>query len=363
VQEVVRSILERIYEPIFEDRSHGFRPGRSPHTALHQIEQEWTAVKWILDMDIKSYFDTINHELLMALLEKKIEDKRFLRLIRAMLDAGYLEEWTYHTTYSGVPQGSICAPILANVYLHELDLFMKTMKEAFDKGTRRKGNRAYIRHSNKIHRLRKKGDRLKGKENSKEMLQTIQKEIQEIQRQRRRLPSGDPFDRGYKRLYYCRYADDYVISIIGSKADAQRIQQAVKRFIQETLKLEVAEEKSPIRHSKQGVIFVGYWIRTYSGARVVKVQCNARHTTRKSMSEQIQLQIPPGTLQKFCAEKRYGVYENVKGRHKAELSTLSDKALAPYSIPDTACTLHRDVDLQSQIGGDSGASGGRKPHQ
>jgi retron-type reverse transcriptase len=163
VQEVVRRILEQIYEPIFEDRSHGFRPGRSPHTALHQIEQEWTASTWMMDMDIRDYFTTINHDVLMSFLDRKIEDKRFLRLIRAMLDAGYLEEWTYHATYSGVPQGSIVSPVLANVYLHELDLFMKPLKEHFDTGKRRKGNRAYIRHSNTIHRLRKKGDKLKGK--------------------------------------------------------------------------------------------------------------------------------------------------------------------------------------------------------
>src|SRR5690348_11699454 len=107
VQEVVRMILERIYEPIFESSSHGFRPGRSPHTALQHMEQEWTAVKWMIDMDIRDYFTTIPHELLMDLLKKKIEDTRFLCLIQAMLDAGYLEDWTYHTTYSGVPQGSI----------------------------------------------------------------------------------------------------------------------------------------------------------------------------------------------------------------------------------------------------------------
>src|SRR5438874_190068 len=206
VQEVVRRILEQIYEPIFEDRSHGFRPGRSPHTALHQIEQEWTASKWMIDMDIRDYFTTINHDLLMSFLAKKIEDKRFLRLIRAMLDAGYLEEWTYHTTYSGVPQGSIVSPVLANVYLHELDLFMKSMKEQFDKGGQRKSNRAYKHHSDKIHRLRKKGDRLKGKENQTGILQTIRREIKQIQRQRRRMPSSDPFDEGYRRLYYCRYA-------------------------------------------------------------------------------------------------------------------------------------------------------------
>jgi retron-type reverse transcriptase len=88
VQEVVRIILERIYEPVFDESSHGFRPGRSPHTALEQIRQEWTAVKWLVDMDLQSYFDTIPHDVLIALLEKKIEDKRFICLIKAMLDAG-----------------------------------------------------------------------------------------------------------------------------------------------------------------------------------------------------------------------------------------------------------------------------------
>ncbi len=110
VQEVARMILERIYEPIFEDSSHGFRPGRSPHTALQQIGRVWQSIKWLVDMDIRDYFNTIPHDLLMSLLSKKIEDKRFLRLIQAMLDAGYLEDWTYHTTYSGVPQGSIVTP-------------------------------------------------------------------------------------------------------------------------------------------------------------------------------------------------------------------------------------------------------------
>ena len=133
VQEVVRNILERIYEPTFSDQSHGFRPGRSPHTALRRIEQEWTAVKWIVDMDIQSYFDTIPHEMLVTLLEKKIEDKRFIKLIQAMLDAGYLEDWKYHATYSGVPQGSIVSPILANIYLHELDLFMQKKKNSLTK--------------------------------------------------------------------------------------------------------------------------------------------------------------------------------------------------------------------------------------
>src|SRR6266436_9660585 len=174
VQEVVRIILERIYEPIFDDHSHGFRPGRSPHTALEQIDRQWTAVKWFVDMDIRDYFNTIPHDLLVELLSKKIEDTRFLRLIQAMLDAGYLEDWRYHATYSGVPQGSICAPILANVLLHELDTFMGTMKRRFDQGKKRKENPMYRRYSYQIRRLRKEGDSLKGKEEGQHELQRIQ---------------------------------------------------------------------------------------------------------------------------------------------------------------------------------------------
>ena len=138
------------------------------------------------------------------------------------------------------------------------------------------------------------------------------------------LPSRDPFDGGYKRLYYLRYADDYVIGIIGPKADAERVRKEVRHFIEQRLKLTIAEEKSHIRHSKQGVIFVGYWVKTYSGNRIVKVKSNNRHTTTKSVSERFQLHIPKNRLQKFCLAKRYGNYQTVEARHKPEWNALSD---------------------------------------
>jgi RNA-directed DNA polymerase len=324
VQEVVRIILERIYEPIFENSSHGFRPGRSPHTALEQIGNQWSAIKWIVDMDIRSYFDTINHELLMALLAKKIEDKRFLHLIQAMLDAGYLEDWTYHATYSGVPQGSICAPILANVYLHELDLFMKDMKERFEKGKKRKKNLIYNRYTNTIKRLRKEIDDLKGKEGKEETLQALQQEIRRIDQLRKQLPSGDPFDTEYKRLYFCRYADDFIVGIIGSHQDAERVRQEMRNFIEETLKLTIAEEKSHIQPSKKGATFVGYEVKTYSGDRIVKVKRGPRHTTFKAVSERLQLHIPSGKQQQFCSDKGYGDYATTKAAHRRGLTQQSD---------------------------------------
>ena len=324
VQEVVRNILERIYEPIFKTSSHGFRPGRSPHTALEQIGKQWTAVKWIVDMDLKSYFDTINHELLIGLLAKKIEDKCFLRLIQAMLDAGYLEDWTYHTTYSGVPQGSIVSPILANIFLHEFDIYMQAMKEKFDTGRERELNPVYRSHSNKIRRLRMKWKTLKGKGASRKELQETQREIEEVKRQRRKTPSSDPFDREYKRLYYCRYADDFIVGIIGSKADAEAAGAEMRAFLQETLKLTISEEKSHIRSAKEGATFVGYWIKTYTGKRIVKVKRGSQCYTAETMAERLQLHIPPGKLQRFCTDKGYGNYAAARGTQRSRFLSLSD---------------------------------------
>jgi group II intron reverse transcriptase/maturase len=324
VQEVVRIILERVYEPIFEDSSHGFRKGRSPHTALEQIGEGWGSIKWIIDMDIRDYFTTINQSYLIELLKKKIDDPRFLGLIQAMLKAGYLEDWTYHTTYSGVPQGSIVSPILANVYLHELDTCIKELKKQFEQGKRRKRNPLYNRYCGQIRRLRAKRDKLSGKEGTEKTREAIQNEIRQIDQLRKQIPSGDPFDAEYKRLCYCRYADDFCIGIIGSHADAEAVRKSVKAFIEETLKLTIAEEKSHIRHSRQGTTFVGYEIRTYSGDRVVKVKKGRRHTTSKSVSEQLQLHIPKGRLQQFCASNGYGNYEMAQAIHKPEWIQQSD---------------------------------------
>ena len=121
VQECVRLLLEAVYEGAFAKTSHGFRPNHSCHTALSQVQVCFTGVKWFVEGDIKSFFDNINHEVMVDILTERIKDERFLRLIRKFMKAGYLEEWQYHNTYSGTPQGGIISPILANIYLDKLD--------------------------------------------------------------------------------------------------------------------------------------------------------------------------------------------------------------------------------------------------
>jgi retron-type reverse transcriptase len=114
LQEVIRSLLEVYYEPQFSGRSHGFRPQRGPHTALSQI-RSWTGTRWFLEGDIQQCFDALDHTVLLSILAERIHDKRFLRLIKHLLQAGYLEEWRYHPTLSGAPQGGIVSPLLSNI--------------------------------------------------------------------------------------------------------------------------------------------------------------------------------------------------------------------------------------------------------
>lgn len=155
VQSAAKLLLELVYEPTFSDRSHGFRRGRSCHTALAEIKNVWTGVKWLIDVDVVGFFDHIDHDILLELLARKIDDKRFLGLIRRMLDAGYMEDWAYRPTYSGTPQGGVISPILANIYLHELDQFMAELKADFDRGKYRQVNPAYRAIQNKLRHRRK----------------------------------------------------------------------------------------------------------------------------------------------------------------------------------------------------------------
>jgi RNA-directed DNA polymerase len=165
--------------------------------------------------------------------------------------------------------------------------------------------------------------RLWGKGAGKEPLQEVQRIIKSMQQLGRHSPSKDPFDPGFRRLQYCRFADDFIIAIIGSSADAEAVREEVKRFIQQTLKLTIAEEKSHIRSGKKGAIFGGYWIKSYSADRIVKVKVAGRPTTRTSLSEPIQLHIPPGKLQPFSKNKNYGNYQSAKAAHRVKLTMPS----------------------------------------
>jgi RNA-directed DNA polymerase len=325
VQEVARMLLERIYEPIFSDWSHGFRGGRSCHTALNQMKRTWTGVKWFVEVDIRGFFDNIDHKKMIAILEKRIEDKRFLNLIRAMLKAGYLEDWVYHRTQSGTPQGGVISPLLANIYLHELDRHMEEVRRQFNRGEGRAPNREYHILTNRIYRLRQNIDKAMNEGNTAaSRIAGMRKQLQQYEEARRKIAAMDPMDEGYRRLLYCRYADDAVIGIIGSREEAKQIMAQVEHFVKEDLHLEIAEEKSGIRHAKEGVTFLGYEARTYTGDATRRVRVGQRLTTMRTLSERVQLAIPAKKVRQFCQQHGYGDYGELSPMHKAEWLKCSD---------------------------------------
>jgi group II intron reverse transcriptase/maturase len=160
VGEVVRLLLEALYEPQFSDSSHGFRRFRGCHTALREINNTWTGTAWFVEGDISDCFGSLDHEILLRILAEKIHDNRFLRLIRNMLKAGYLEDWEYHDTLSGVPQGGTVSPILSNIYLHKLDEFVeRELIPQYTRGALRAANPAYRQVDALLRRARRRGDR------------------------------------------------------------------------------------------------------------------------------------------------------------------------------------------------------------
>jgi len=323
VQEVTRSILEEIYEPVFSESSHGFRPKRSCHTALRYLQKYWTGVKWIIDMDIKGFFDNIDHDIMIKLLEKRIDDKRFIKIIRAMLKAGYIDDWKYHATYSGTPQGGIISPILANIYLHELDVFMNDLGQKFNKGKRRARNKEYLRYQYLVRKQRKAITRAQ-QDGNIEKIEELEAKLREYFEIRQNIPSSDFHDSGYKRLTYIRYADDYLIGVIGTKEDCRQIIETVRNFVQVQLCLQVSEEKSGLRHSTEETRFLGYDITTYPAGKAVKMKINGTYVTKRLGAGQIQLKVPMDKMMQFCKKNDYGNYASFEAKARPKLFNLMD---------------------------------------
>jgi group II intron reverse transcriptase/maturase len=327
VQEVARMILDAIYEPIFSDRSHGFRPGRSCHTALESIKRDWTGTKWFVDVDIKGFFDNIDHGKLIEILSKRILDKRFLRLIKDMLTAGYMEDWTFYKTYSGTPQGGVCSPILANVYLHELDEFLETMKSQMDVGKRRPTTPAYNHLAYQMKQLRKSIEAEKAQGTFSPNASLHLSEYRELERERRTIPSRDPMFTGFKRLQFCRYADDVLIGVIGTKDDARQTMEHVKSFLTKELRLDVSEEKSHINPARQGTLYLGYDVKVIYGNRTIKryqLEGATYQSQSRARNGKVILSVPKARVIRFCKTRKYGDWGATRSAHRGYLVNHTD---------------------------------------
>ncbi len=309
LQETIRLILDAYFEPSFSDHSHGFRPQRGCHTALKDIYESWAGMTWYIEGDISACFDSLSHDLLLDMLAEHIHDGRFLQLIRSLLKAGYLEDWKWNRTFSGAPQGSIIGPILSNIYLSKFDAFVEeTLIPAYTKGERRRANPAYSRIDTALQRKRKPGK---------------MEEVKRLELQRRTLPSVDPYDPDYRRLRYCRYADDWLLGFIGPKEEAEEIKRQVGMFLNEHLKLELSKTKTLITHARtEKAKFLGYEISTFQ-------RNDARERTyykRRVLNGKVELSLPKGVIQE--QSQRY--MKHNKAIHRPEMENDSVFTIISY---------------------------------
>ena len=306
VQEVLRMVLEAYYEPRFRDTSHGFRPGRGCHTALTAVTHKFIGAAWFIEGDIRGCFDNIDHDTLMAILARDIQDGRLLNLIRMGLEAGYMEDWQYNRTYSGTPQGGILSPLLANIYLNELDAYIEdTLIPQYMRGERRPPNLEYYRLGYYIKCAREAGD---------------QDQLKQLELKRRTMPSQDVHDPNFRRLQYVRYADDFILSFSGPKSEAEAIKTAIGGFLKEQLHLELSSSKTLITHSRtEHARFLGYDISIYHADDKISPRTGTLTKTR-SINGRVRLGIPYGKVNELT--RRY--IRNEKPIHEAGLLAFSD---------------------------------------
>jgi group II intron reverse transcriptase/maturase len=303
VQEVIRMILDAYYEPRFSDSSHGFRPGRGCHTALTDLHHRFRAASWFIEGDIRQCFDSMDHTVLMDILSRDIQDGRFLNLIRMGLQAGILEDWDYQPTLSGVPQGGIVSPVLSNIYLHELDMFIENrLIPRFSRGKERARNPEYRHLEYLISEAHKRGDL---------------EEVRRLKKERNHIPSKDTRDPHFRRLRYVRYADDFILAFAGPKSEAEEIKAIIGESLRDKLHLELNTDKTLITHARtEHARFLGYAISIYQedGKQTRTKRTKQR---RRSVNGHVRLGIPYGLV-----TERTRYYER-GGKPVSELAMLT----------------------------------------
>jgi group II intron reverse transcriptase/maturase len=283
LQEVIRSILEAYYEPQFSQSSHGFRPKRGCHTALREVMIKGRGTKWFIEGDISECFNKINHTILVGIIKEKFQDNRFINLITMLLKAGYLENWKFNATLSGSAQGSVIGPIFSNLVLDRLDKYVEqTLIPAYTCGKRRKKNLHYIKLAEQASRARKRGDWEKANI---------------LRKQQQHIPSIDPNDHDYRRLWYVRFADDFLLGFAGSKNEATDIKYKIAQVLNNDLKLELNADKTLITNAgSQKAKFLGY--------EVHMLHENSKHDHRgyRCINGSIGLSVPATVIQEKCGK-------------------------------------------------------------
>jgi len=326
-------ILEAIYEPVFDKNSHGFRPGKSCHTSLRQISCEFAGVVWFIEGDIKGCFDNIDHEILIGILAKKIKDSKFLNIIRQFLKAGYVENWNYNKTYSGSPQGGVCSPIIANIYLNELDKKFREIKSRFDKPRTATQTTLYAKTN---YRMRKLSKQINHTDDQNER-QCLINQHKLVRKELMAIPCKSQTD---KRFIFTRYADDWLVGICGTKEECIDLKEEIAECLKQELNLTLSEEKTLITHSSEKVRFLGYDICVRRSMKVKGYKLkNGKWRQSRTLYHKVELTIPhTEKIEKFMFAKRAIIQ-----KENGEFKPVSRPGLLNYSDSEIVAQYNAEV--------------------
>lgn len=291
VQEAMRLILEAVFEPQFLDSSHGFRANRSCHSALRQVKRTFGGTVWFVEGDISKCFDSFDHTRLVVAVEERIKDQVFIDMLWKTLKAGYVDARAFFfETHAGTPQGSVISPILCNIYLDKLDTWVDSYRRGFEQGKRRRQNPLYTRIT--------RGNESKPPKERRTAMRYLHEN---------NIRLYDHSDNSFKRLKYVRYADDFLVGLIGSKADAQAFKEALGAFLHDSLNLSLSNEKTKITHaSRDRALFLGTLIRItpYEKAPIRKIIRGGRSRTSR-IATRPQLLAPLDRIVTKLGEKNF----------------------------------------------------------
>lgn len=297
VQKALQLVLEAIYEPIFLDCSHGFRIHRSCHTALKRLCLEGGHYPWVVEGNIRKFFDSIPHKVILHKISQKVKCHRTLELLQRALRAGYKDPTSGQVISldEGTSQGSVLSPLLCNIILHYLDEFVMKLRDRFNKGKSRRINPEYKLLTRRMNANRQ--DR-------------------SLLIKRRLIPSKDPLDPYFRRILYVRYADDFVILVSGTRLETFAIQASLQNFLHRSLGLELSLEKTVVSHlANKGFHFLGtYCKRTRSRHRIFHVRTVRGKTIKQRSTERLRVCAPITKLFYKLKEKGF-VKRNEMGKY------------------------------------------------
>ena len=338
VQEVMRMILEAIYEPTFSKLSFGFRPNLGCHDALNHVENKFRWVDYVIEGDIEQAYPTIDHHILINIIKKKVDDPRFIRLIWKLLSCGILSEEQIIWSKTGVPpfarsakarEGSIVSPLLANIYYNELDDFIQIIMNQYTTPPENRKNLKSPKYKALEYKINKVYEDMNTHEVQSTERQKLAKQLKALRKERLNMNS---LKDKITRIEYVRYADDWMIGVAGDRKLALQIKEKIGTFMKDILNQNLHPTKTKVSNIRIGNLhFLGYEIFLPKNRPISNYKGKGVKTIRRGQP-QLRFDLPVDKLTSRYAERGYlkKLTKRVRPISRASYTVLEDHIIVSH---------------------------------